>query len=211
MLEILRGFCEAPSARFLHNPFTIGPYSYASNGHIAVRVPALADVSARPAEVKNDLERLPWPDESTPWESLPELPAASHECPFCEGRGRVVTCFECIGEGSVSWETDRHFYSAECEECDGAGILPSEGEITNDRHCPRCSGTGSYWDNEETIIAGIPFSVTYLAKIAQLPNPTIKVADIPLPNTEKHFLRFSSSNGLRGILMARRSKPAPVA
>lgn len=212
-LKILQSFCDAPndSRSPLQEPFTIGHYSYASNGHIAVRVVALTEVPKREA-VRVNPDLLPWPEESTRWQALPALPPADGECLTCMGHGRVVACDECGGEGEVSWSSALHTYSATCLECEGSGLLPANLLILpnsskqTEQCCPDCAGTGSRWNNEELAIAGTPFSVLYLAKIAQLPDPAMAMANTAIP-----FLWFASSNGLRGVLAPRRSKPTSAA
>lgn len=206
-LKILQSFCEAPNEPLSHlrKPFTVGAYSYASNRHLAVRVAALAEVPERP-EVRFNVDLLPWPYVSTPWQALPALPPADGECFTCTGHGRVVVCDECSGEGEVSWASALHTYTATCLECDGSGVWPSAGEQT-EWACPDCAGTGYRWDNEELVIEGIPFAVVYLAKMARLPDPVMAIGmtmhDIPIP-----CLLFSSSNGFYGVLASRRSKPS---
>ena len=53
--SVLRRFCEKESFNGkLDNPFSLGEFSYATNGHIAVRVPRLESVGEieRPADVE---------------------------------------------------------------------------------------------------------------------------------------------------------------
>jgi len=94
----LRQFCSTDENRFnIQAPFTRGPFTYATNGHILVRVPRLDDVpqieGAPHAEVIFD-KAAPQEVGPTPVLSLPPYETEEcdsiHDCPNCN-----CSCEEC--------------------------------------------------------------------------------------------------------------------
>jgi hypothetical protein len=101
MKEIdLRQFCGTqPDRPYLHDPFSLGAFTYATNGHIIVRVDRLADARRegdmpskkaveRILSVHNGAAFLPVSDVSIPTPSV-------LDCHFCDGRGTKHDCPGC--------------------------------------------------------------------------------------------------------------------
>jgi len=93
----LKPFCgSAPSRSAIQEPFSQGDFTYATNGHVAIRVPRLADVPDHPGAPT--MERL-WvkPAQVKAHAVMPAaLPEPSYiQCVECEGQGRVHTCPDC--------------------------------------------------------------------------------------------------------------------
>jgi len=112
MGELLQRFCSVERSRaYLCQPWTRGGYTYATNGHIAVRVPALSDVP----DFKNA------PDASRLWKTEPTgafIPAPHITLPkFVERQ-----CLVCNGAG-VFKDIDGE---DECEACWGSGKTPED-------------------------------------------------------------------------------------
>jgi hypothetical protein len=93
-------------------PFSLNGHTYASNGHIALRVPRRADIPDN-KEAPN-AERLPWDFSRIKFGPLPEPELLPDQCWMCEGRGHKHRCPDCC---------------CECESCDGSGKLPPRVRI----------------------------------------------------------------------------------
>jgi hypothetical protein len=106
-------FCDPTSCapgRDLSVPFSLNGHSYATNGHIIVRVPRRPDIPENNgAPNAEKLERLPWDFSRVKFGPLPEPELLSDQCWACEGRGHKHTCPDCC---------------CECEHCEGSGKLP---------------------------------------------------------------------------------------
>lgn len=108
----LTPYCSTDEFRtHLKKPFSVGDFSYATNGHIMVRVPRQPDV---PEQTKTGVD----------WEKplqgineasfspvvvgdLPAMPTVTEqECSECEGSGKAHDCPDC---------------NCECDFCDGTG------------------------------------------------------------------------------------------
>ena len=108
-LDELNKFCaDADDLRGLHQPWTRDGYTWASDVHIAVRVPAIADVpdnESAPSTTKLFAETAP-PGE---WVAVPAVKAPElDECDDCYGGGQHEChcgheheCGTCNGSGKV--------------------------------------------------------------------------------------------------------------
>lgn len=110
MSEInLRPFCSTEFYRpALMQPFSIGDHSFATNGHIAIRVVRRADVPDR--SDAPDMGRLFKDTIGVSWRPLRkfDVPKEIEErCRTCDGRGHKHDCPDC---------------ECECENCGGTGI-----------------------------------------------------------------------------------------
>jgi hypothetical protein len=121
MKEIdLRQFCGTqPERPYLHDPFSFGAFTYATNGHIIVRVDRLADAREGDMPSKTAVERilsvhngaafLPVSDVS-----IPPLPTTVLDCWFCGGRGTMHDCPDC---------------KCVCPHCNGTGRVNEKRSI----------------------------------------------------------------------------------
>ena len=108
-LDELKKFCATDKDRYnLHQPRTRDGYTWASNGHIVVRVPVIdecPDNKSAPLTTKIFTETTP-PGE---WLAVPTVAAPGlQECNDCYGGGRYECdcgheheCGECNGSGKV--------------------------------------------------------------------------------------------------------------
>ncbi|MCK4620690.1 MAG: hypothetical protein KAT62_00605 [Desulfuromonadales bacterium] len=136
MVDLLM-FCH-PETKSIGSPFSVGEYTFATNGSIIVRVPRMAEFP----EVNGAPEpnKLPfWDhDEQTVWDDLPAYDTAERKpCESCQGAGKQHACAECDGEGEVEFSTAFSNYECECKSCLGDGFLPSGNNA-----CSCCFGSG---------------------------------------------------------------------
>ncbi len=106
----LKLFCSKDDFyRNLHEAFSRGQWTYATDGHVAVRVPLVPGVRTRPDAPP--IEKLPFPTSETSFLPAPSVtfPAARYDdCPSCSGRGHKHDCPAC---------------ECACEDCRGVGQI----------------------------------------------------------------------------------------
>lgn len=108
-------FCDPKRCEFgcdLSVPFSLNGHTYATNGHIAVRVPRRPDIPENKEAVK--AEGLPWDFSRVKFGPLPEPELLPDQCWKCAGRGHKHECPDC---------------RCECKACAGSGKLPSRVKI----------------------------------------------------------------------------------
>ena len=116
MLELLKKFVSQDDPRkYMRSPFTRGEWTYATNGHIAVRVPKIDGVEILPEKYIPSLEGLFQSVGGNDFIALPWMPPLE-ECQLCIGTGIAYECPECDGEGE--FEHGTHSYC--CKECGGS-------------------------------------------------------------------------------------------
>lgn len=107
----LKKFCGTEwSRKYFHEPFSRGEYTYATNGHIMVRVPRVAKIGEVPRTPNPDRIFAPMPADG--WRPLRgELPpiAPTEECSYCYGSGFL--------------DEDEGDCGLDCLECDGTGLV----------------------------------------------------------------------------------------
>ncbi|MCP3177282.1 hypothetical protein MJO47_09245 [Desulfuromonas sp. KJ2020] len=167
-MKILESFCSQDNEKHkLTQPFSIGEFTYATDGRVMIRV--VKEESVESIENPVDVTKIPWDhSELDDWHPLPnynleDLP--QEKCKECRGHLRTSECPECSGDGFVEFENTYNCYSVDCQTCDGFGDVPDhEGDI-----CEVCSGTGIHlripiaWGASH-------ITVLYLEKIKKLPN-----------------------------------------
>jgi len=142
MSEIdLHQFCSTDKNRpKLVSPFSRNEYTYATNGHIIVRVPRRDDIQET-ADAPNPTTLF---DDAEP--RMDYRPAIFPELPSY--KSTKIECFRCEGRGT---EHDYPDCTCECIECGGDGFDEKEPAIYIG-------------------IDGVPFALKYVIKIASLPN-----------------------------------------
>lgn len=123
--ELLQKFCSIdPTRQAIHQPWTRDGFTYATDGRILVRVPAMADVPEN--EQAPNADRL-WPMSST-WQvtgqPVPEHPPEPFSTP----------CKECDGKGKWSETRGKRRVDSECTECDGTGSVVQAQPIAFGKH-----------------------------------------------------------------------------
>jgi len=110
----------------LATPFSRGDWTYATDGHIAVRVPRRPDVPDR--DDAPDVERV---FAATGYDPLKARLIQPTTLPPPE----IVTCWRCIGGGVHRRGRKR---KVTCEECNGAGTTRADEAVRiGDRLCAR--------------------------------------------------------------------------
>jgi hypothetical protein len=111
----LQQFCGTdPSRDYLMKPFSRDGFTWATNGHILIRVPERPEFSDIEQRIKiNIAEPLKGFGVAKFFSPSFELPPATvrGECLKCAGRGHLHDCPDC---------------DCECEHCDGTGNSDSE-------------------------------------------------------------------------------------
>jgi hypothetical protein len=178
-MDLQRFCCKDPlRAEAMGRPFTQEKTTWATNGWVAIGVPAVDAVSANP--------NAPYVGKVTPktspmeWFDIPVAEVA--ECEFCGGKVNDFPCPECKGHGTVTLKNDFTQYDGvECGTCDGAG---------EPLYCPLCSGTGVN-SNELITIGTAQFKANALWLIRDLP----KIQISPTGETTVAWLRFEGGEG----------------
>lgn len=124
-LDVLMRFCtDFGKQHDMSEPFTDGDYTYATNGFVAIRVPAIPSI---PDNIEApDLRGQFFGFEKVQgYVSLPEFDLDDTEsCPLCQGFGKLEECPDCDGD-------------ANCQTCSGLRQVPSAEGIV----CSNCQGT----------------------------------------------------------------------
>ena len=168
----LNKFCgDKPS---ISSPWSLGDFTYATNGYLIVRIPRMSDVPER-RDAPN-LKMLNFDAPGKEWLPAPLDSIALITCGQCKGSGRVELCPECKGKGAVTWRSTKfqHNYSDECKTCHGDTRVPSEKDTADE--CLNCGGKGKVWPRKMITVGGVIFQLHLLQLINDLPG--IKMASI---------------------------------
>lgn len=164
----LQPFCSLDETRAsIVKPWSKGAYSYATNGHIIVRVPRSEDVPENKAapETEQLFYRASVGMSGAPRSQAPATEEPPRKtCDACEGTGKSKQCpeDECE-EGTVVFTTTRHSYEFTCRECDGSGYIAGAGG-----DCRICEGTGLGGYEHNAIRVGTQhFDQLYLSLITK--------------------------------------------
>lgn len=200
-IEQLQKFCAKGEFRsFMLKPWLHGDYAFATNGHIALRVPADGFLSVVAGGNGSEPNVSKLVDKAKafylPMMSIPEL-VPPEVCEHCAGTGTAYDCDPCDGEG---W-FDHHGKEYECKWCNGAGQHQNgEGDPS---YCWHCDGIGEK-RYIQVAVGNSHFDRRYLALIAALPNAKIA------PNGPAAITYFAFDGG-DGALMPMRVDPQSVA
>lgn len=137
----LQPFCGGGTARpYLNTPFSLGKFSYATNGHVLVRVPRRSEFSEFSADVPMNVEGVLKSVGEVKYEvravALPPKPViALVPCDECNGTGREHDCRSC---------------ECDCEGCGGKGQVAPDPSVS-------------------TTVCGLPVNLEYVRLILALP------------------------------------------
>lgn len=178
---------------YLRAPFSRDGWIYATNGHIAVRVPKVEGIDApesdKPANIANLFEK----SKRDNFTELPKLPAAE-KCPVCNGSCIGYKCPECDGKGDF----DKGSHNHSCKECGGSGQV-DDGYDADKEPCVECDGDGE--SRYKAVKVGKwHYDRRYLAKIKKL--PAVKFACPPYG--EDNVPAYFVFDGGEGLLMPMR-------
>ena len=181
----LQRYCanDSDPRGYLWKPWRVGEWVYATNGHLAVRVPTAdfpdaAENYKAPQRIAglfaHAFDGLEAPDFS----AMPELPKLI-KCLACKGTGRLhsIKCPDCDDDGE--FVHGRNTY--ECKECvdDPAGpgrLACAHGaEGSKEQACEYCLGLGyQSLENGHTKIGDADYSAVYLHMLGELPDCRIR-------------------------------------
>jgi len=184
----LKRFCasETYGEHTFGEPFVVGGWRYATDGRIAVRVPAPGEPDAE-RFIKTIPGVFAWNGSAQrAWPDTGEV-LAQGSCWDCKGYGLLgrAKCEECGGTG----ETVCHHCGneTECEECDGDGFLGT-GE-----HCATCGGKGHCVRTAYRMVGEFAVRGDYDALIRSLPG--VRWLGNDVANNNVHFV-FDGGEGV---------------
>lgn len=188
-IEILKRFCATDVSRHrLEAPFSQGEWTFATNGHIAVRVPRMKAVAA--AEGAPDCVGLF--SKSADLEN-PERDWVNPPEPFFS----IRPCADCAGQGFIKFcdHTDGGY----CKRCAGREFVPCEKKHPKAEECFECDGKGEIRDGA-VLIEGpkgqVKADSRYIELIRLLPNPKIALHGNESDRGEPLCFRFDGGDGL---------------
>lgn len=165
-VEQMKPFCSTELSRpYLHTPFSLGEFTVATNGHILVRVPRMANVAEisqilsvdalfhDPVKGYRELGRL----------DIPVVAETIEKCGDCNGRGTYGHAHDC--PDCTCDET--------CEECNGTGKVTRIPKISVE-------------------IGGLIFDAKYVRMLLALPNLQIEGR---LKKAERMRFTFDGGDG----------------
>ena len=189
MMIDLKQFCSDETRPRIAEPWSDGNYSYATDGHILIRVPRRKDV--RDAKDVPDgaieIERFEniFKQEPKKWFPIGKIKLEKIECNKCEGTGLAYTCPECGGKGYTSASNKFSDYDdLKCMTCDGSGTISKEqaerlikNNVLPENYfeCEKCAGRGWVYKDEITKFGVAKFSNVLLSRISALPNCKIGI------------------------------------
>lgn len=146
----LKPFCGADNRTYLHAPFIVDGATFATNGHIIVRIPvAIPGAQSGDNKVVEGVRRL-----SRQMDGDFQFIKAAHFRLPARAETPKVECDECDGTGH---QHDCPSCKCVCEECGGSGLV--EGDA------PSVGLLGKIWNHD------------YLAMVFALPSVEIAAAD----------------------------------
>jgi hypothetical protein len=190
--ETLQMFCATESGHKLSNPFNVGAYTYATNGHFGIRVPAMPEFAGNAGPDKIEAVWFHGMVVDDLW-----VPVASvvdkrtmKQCPVCDGSGQISKCPECDGNGVVEWTSDNDYdYEAECKMCDGDGTIGGNGMV-----CSTCLGQGKIATTQRINVGSKLLNANLLSIMNQLPN--CQIATEAVEGYECIPFRFDGGDGI---------------
>lgn len=185
-------FCSTdPWRHALHTPWNDGGHTYATDGKILLRLPAIPECE-RGIPIPPEITPGTIPDADTPaWQqiTLPEgwqeTPINIIKCNACLGTGKIKECPTCEGHGETTCCECGHI--KRCDDCEGDGTLVGSGN-----NCEGCDGTGKV--EGETLVPflpGLSLRLHHLKLISTLPNWTLRHN----PNNPTLRLDFTGGDG----------------
>lgn len=182
----------------LSTPFYHNHFVYASNGALAIRIPAenLDDVlpeqgNRKVAEMAFKLDEhfaVDYSKQEPHTLSDFDFDLGTEPCSHCEGEGKLYACDECEGEGEISHSTDYHDYEHECDSCSGKGYFTKSKweqmdfrvavEDADTKPCEECGGEGTTGANPDIFIDGAKFQGKLLKQFMRFEGATIIVPSL---------------------------------
>ena len=163
----------------ISTPYSQGDHTIATNGHVLIRVPRMADVERENGPSAYELfVRAPEPESYYP---VPDpQPPIIMECKDCFGKKE---CPECQNEGTIEVYNRGRWYEVDCQSCNGKGEFVS---------CDECDSTGEIVTWGRSKVGSQSFSDKYLTLLKTLPGVEIG----PTYDLKPARFRFDGGDGL---------------
>jgi hypothetical protein len=181
---------DSTTYAWMREPFVLGGWRYATNGFVAVRMPAPgepdeSDASKRfdkMAEVFTSPEFAP-----VPWPVGPGV-FADIPCRTCDGEGLIgrVKCGECDGVGSC--DCPHCGQDTDCDHCNGKGYVNKGNE------CPTCDGKSHFQQERHQMVGELAVRGDFAVSIRALPN-------VRWAGNDKDKIHFLFDGG-EGVIMS---------
>lgn len=148
--EILMEFCGDEEDLRFGKPFSDDEFSYATNGHIAIKINKVNDFKSTyfTNEKNNRLDRflgaVNQANKKTNWIKVKKV------------KSKRINCYECNGAG---------LFECNCSYC------------TIDHDCETCKGSGKVHKIDGEIYLNSKFAKVYLELISKLPNAMISPSE----------------------------------
>lgn len=195
--DLLSRFTNPADPRpFIQRPVLWGGYLWATNSHMAVRIPADGEESALYGSTQSAVVSMLNLFSGIPWIRGNFFPITDERidnpCGNCVGTGRIAVerdekCGECDGHGH--FHHGQHTYI--CRECHGDGTVGmATGEMVD---CPHCNGDGV---RHYAKIGNLYFNAAYIDTIKSLPSVVMWT-----PNATHGAAGFRFDGG-EGIIMS---------
>ena len=170
----LIAFCGQEKARsWMAQPFAIGAFTYATNGHVAIRVDGnvALDVPDAPKSIEGlfaeAVER-----EFVSFASVDAEPIKPKRCDQCSGHGYTIECDVCDGEGEHECDNARCGCVHDCGSCRGKGCEPALKGDDDAEPCDWCGGAGRELDKRSVNLGHwLVVQRRYLQLVQALPGP----------------------------------------
>lgn len=208
-IETLKLFCCTNSEKeALAEPYSSGDFTFATNGHVQIRVSRLpevpeSEIAPKIAITEHDAVGKHYLKEPTEWVALPAVTVEPKCCTCCGGTGKAFQCPECDGDGWIGTETPWHRYDdQECKSCKGTGqvsesryaLMSSWKAFMPDpvpENCDSCNH-GIIWPMVGEVINGVRINVRFLNLIGRLPGAQLGL----FGELEIARFRFDGGDGL---------------
>jgi len=200
MKDLLSLFVSTdPSHQQLHEPFSVGNHSYATDGKILIRVPRQPDIPEKTEDIPPVGVIAIEPPECYIFSPLSaaDVPAANEvPCDECFGTGQVGLCHECHGDGAVSFKSAYNGYAVPCKTCSGHGRVTEGHSVTT---CEVCQGKKKTVD-QSTLYEILPGKWIPLFLIDLVVRNLESVEVAPL-NEYLVAIRFDGGDGCIGLCL----------
>jgi len=204
MIDIM-SFCATPGSfkkTKIETPWSRGDYTYATNGHIGIRVPRRPDVTDEHGpDLQKIIDGAPLSTNLRPMPEFDLNSIATRLCFQCKGSGKTTWCRSCDGEGEI--ECCECGQGRPCENCNGEGTRPAKKDDDKWDVCYQCSGIGRVPATDRwppaMIADKLCINILYARLIATLPSARI---DLGCP-ADGSAIRFVFDGG-DGVVMPMR-------
>lgn len=184
----LQKYCSKKSllGLALNTPFSNAEHTYATNGHVFIRVPKIASIENDEMysfdKAIASLEKYIVGFEGLVFHPIGDLPPLAYKsCDTCDGVGQVHAekeCMECRGFGEVKFSNSYNDYEIECKSCEGSCVVEDTSKLVP---CSTCEGQKQVLDSELNRMtftnngASSDVDSAYVREFADLPNAVCAV------------------------------------